>query len=325
MTFSIDSGILKSGTNVCDEQIPSSVKEIAKNAFYHSPTLKKISFEGTGLVYVREYAFAECANLEEADFSICSECQFFERMAFSNCNKLKTFAFPPNINFIGGNAFRACKIAQTFNITRISCKDDSFLGNPLSFSCDSSSTMYQEYKNNIYSTSYDRLKYVSYSTEVLELHPSTTIIGSCAFGTSSLKEVILPSQITDVKTYAFHFALYLEHLVFSPNVKNIVQYTLNYNPSLKSLIIPNGVENIGSNVLSNCLKIRHIKLPDDGFTMKYDSFKDIRTLRYVTYNRTILSTLVKSGFPKRSLFQITCKISRTNINRLMLIMTFLSK
>ena len=195
------------------------------------------------------------------------------------------------------------------DVTNIDSVSDSFLGNPMSFTAEDSSPRFRMYENNIYTTDYSTLYYVSYSSKELKLHPSTTIIGSCSFSTCSLKEVIIPPQITQINIWAFHHTLHLEHLTLSPNVKTIVTSAIKTNPQLISLTIPKGVKNLEINSISNNPKLRYIKIPETLTNISKNAFSSPFNIKRVTYKQNQFNALIEGGIPKHALLMKTFNLN----------------
>ena len=326
MGFKVESGKLIEGDRITNEPVPSDVTEICENSFSKSQkTLKKLSFSGSLLQKIRNSAFKECIYLEEVDFSNCNQLTRIEYHAFWGCTKLSILKLTSSINWIGTNAFRGCCINAIIDLTNIDSVGDSFLGNPMSFTAEDSSPRFRMYENNIYTTNYSILYYVSYSSKELKLHPSTTIIGSCSFSTCSFKEVIVPPQITQINIYGFHYTLHLEHLILSPNAKTIVSYAILGNPQLTSLMIPEGVEKLEYCSICNNPKLRYIKIPETLTMISKNSFSSTFNIKYVTYRRDQFKALFEGGIPRHALLMKTCNFKRTTFKtELIFIVLFIS-
>ena len=312
MGFTVESGKLIEGDGIVSDEIPADVTEICKNAFSKSQkTLIKLAFSGSLLQKICHDAFNGCIYLEEVDLSNCSQLTTIETYAFANCYKLSILKPSSSINYIGENAFRDCCINMTIDLTNIRSGTDSFLGNPMSFTTENSSSYFRKYENNIYTKDYSTLVYVSYSSKELKLHPSTTIIGGSSFSTCSFKEVIIPPQITKYTIWAFHHTLHLEHLTLSPNVKTIIACAINTNMKLISLTIPEGVEKLERNSISDVPKLRYVKIPETLTNITKNAFSVPFNMKYVTYKRNQFKSLVEGGIPKHALLPKTfnCKYS----------------
>ena len=144
------------------------------------------------------------------------------------------------------------------------------------------------------------LKLVSFSTQILKIHPNTTIISYDAFGSSSLKEIIFPQQIMTIEKFAFHHNEYVEKIVLPQNMKTINTYLLSYLPKLEILYIPEGIESIETLFIESCPKIKLIHIPKSLKKASKASFK-VPTLKSVIYQRSQYLMLLNGGIPRTAL------------------------
>ena len=324
MGFKIESWKLIEGDGIINEPIPADVTEICENAFSKSQeTLKKLTFSGSLLQKIGIRAFAVCINLEEVDFSNCYKLTTINQNAFRECAKLSILKLTSSINYIGNNAFRDCCLNMTIDLTNINCISDSFLGNPMSFTVQNSSSRFRMYENNIYTTDYSTLFYVSYSSKELKLHPNTKILGSSSFGMCSFKEVIVPPQITEIKIWAFHHTLHLEHLTLSPNVKTIITNSIHTNMHLISLTITEGAENIEPSSIAYVPKLRYIKIPETLTNISKNAFSVPFSMKYVTYKSNQFKSLIEGGIPKHALLTKTCYFKQSPFKMQLVFMVIL--
>ena len=323
MTFNFNSsGILTSAKGVSNEPIPENVVEIAGGnansyAFMESnTTLTKVSFEnGSRLITVGAYAFYSCSALEEVNFENCWSCNLIEERAFQNCTKLSKVIFPPNLEIINTNAFRLTNLNITFDITKLKyLATDAFLGNPISFTCGNGSTKFRQFENNIYNISYNVLAHVSFSTTVLKLHELTTTIGSSAFATSSLTELVIPEQITTLDRFAIHYADYLKTLVLSKNICVLPYQSIITNQRLEGIVIPEGVTNISSTAFGISPKLYYLSFPKTLKYVEHNAFSAIPTISYVTYYPEQFDMLLQAGIPKRALLHLMTQCRKETRN-----------
>lgn len=83
-------------------EIPASVEEIEKFAFYGCTELTEITI-GENVKTIGECAFADCLNLEKVTFN--SRLKEIGKKAFSSCHDLKEIEFKEGLEKIGENAF----------------------------------------------------------------------------------------------------------------------------------------------------------------------------------------------------------------------------
>lgn len=114
--------------------IPEGVKEIKRSFFYDCPKLRKVTLPST-LTALGDYAFAQCAALEEINWEGLVHLEKIGGHAFEGCSSLKCADVPSSVKVIGNAAFFGCRrlITVSFgaqeNIT--SMGTHVFIGCPL--------------------------------------------------------------------------------------------------------------------------------------------------------------------------------------------------
>ena len=263
---------------------------------------------------IGSYSFYQCTQLESVDLSKCSSLTTIGSFSFALCSSLTHFNFSPSIETIASNAFRSVPLEQTLDITKIThLSVDAFPNTSLSFTCEDSHPTCREYEGNIYRDSYKLLSIVSYSTTSLKLHENTNGLGWCAFSTSSLQEVILPSQINFLQQCVFHLNDHIKKIIFSPNIKNInspdaVVFTL---PNLEVVYFPEGIEKVSTLTITTCPNLKFIHFPNSLNTVSRDVFK-VPSISHVTYNASQFSMLLRGGIPLHALLHHHTKNYQTH-------------
>lgn len=111
-------------------------------------------------------------------------------------------------------------------------------------------------------------KYIGTDSEVTI--PSTingkkvTHIGQNAFGyaenAEKIKKVIIPDTVVSIDDYAFNWCKNLESVLIPDGVQNIGKRSF-CNTALKYIVIPNSVKTIGSEAFSDCKDLKEICIP----------------------------------------------------------------
>lgn len=179
--------------------IHPSVYSIKEKAFYSWISLTQVSIPDS-VTLIGEYAFYECSNLKEIIIpsnlkrigkSSFSQCCYLERViiqknsvltsiyenAFANCTSLKELYFPKSVTYIRSSAFQYCSSLQ-----EIKFEDKSLIisiGGYAFYNCKS--------LENVSINNAFQLK----------------SIGNCAFYTTSLAKVSLPSTVKKIETNSF--------------------------------------------------------------------------------------------------------------------------
>ena len=94
-------------------QIPASVSEIGKGAFYHCLELKTVVFEeGSQLKALGDGVFVDCGSLKE--FTIPANVETIGEAAFAFCVKLEKITIPKSVKKIGQAAFALCPLKTVY-------------------------------------------------------------------------------------------------------------------------------------------------------------------------------------------------------------------
>ena len=104
--------------------IPDNIEHIYSFAFRRTnatkfiapANLKPIPSFRTGSLLQDSYAFSNCDDLVEADFSKCQLYDEIEAWMFAYCSKLKVIKFPKNLCMIRSNAFLRCKSLNSIDL-----------------------------------------------------------------------------------------------------------------------------------------------------------------------------------------------------------------
>ena len=97
--------------DVTEIVLPTTLKEIKKNAFANCTSLQRVSFTNntSSLLTIGQSAFESCESLEE--FIVPGTVTKIDNNAFKNCDKLTSVTISPNegINIsLGTNLFYGC-------------------------------------------------------------------------------------------------------------------------------------------------------------------------------------------------------------------------
>ena len=105
-----DGILLAYNGNSTSVKIPSTVKQIAPNAFYSNTSVTSVDVPSS-VFAIGARAFMSCSNL--TDVSLSYGLVMIDDEAFANCSKLKSIATPMTLSKIGKGAFINCtKLTQ---------------------------------------------------------------------------------------------------------------------------------------------------------------------------------------------------------------------
>ena len=150
--------------------LPSSITILEKYIFYNCENLISVKLN-ENLETIGSRVFYCCRNLE--NIIIPSTVQTISNHVFAECSSLKSIVIPAGVETIGVNAFQHCT-----NLTDITISEGVKNINDLAF---------QE----------------CYSFETITFPASIEFIGEASFSGNNLKEVIIPSNVKSIGSYAF--------------------------------------------------------------------------------------------------------------------------
>lgn len=259
--------------------VPDSVYEIGTYAFYGCTSLKaaKISL---GLTQIPESAFLGCTSL--ASVTLHENITRINKDAFRSCSSIVAINLPEALTLIGETAFAGCTNLQFVNIP-----------------------------NNLQTLGKNAFSGCS-SLESIVIPDGITTIGYGPFkGCTGLKTMTLPfvgvtrdynSKLLDLfrdgSSYSGELPPQLETIILTGgNASNTgtdnACVGIGTVPTLKTLVIPNGVTLVGG--LSGCVALESITLPESIRIINDRAFKDCTNLKYI-YNSDLVEQIGDESF-----------------------------
>lgn len=305
--------------------IPSTVTEIAGQAFYHVTSLTSVNIPGT-VKKINNSAFQECENLQTV--TIGNGVEHMGTWAFHSCKSLTSIAMPNSITSFGYGCFHSCtnlvSVTLPNNMTElpiymfVSCKSLKNITLP--------STMtyigYESFEN-------------CSSLENITIPPSVTEIDHYAFfDCTSLKSIYLPASVTKISVYdgygyrnSFAGCTGLTSIkvdsnnpVFDSrnNCNAIIRTADNTLMSgCKNTVIPNTVTTIGESSFHRMASLTSINIPNSVTKIDYIAFLGCSGLTSITIPNSV--TTLKSCIFRdcANLKNVTLPGSITTINNQM--------
>ncbi|MBR4071090.1 MAG: leucine-rich repeat protein, partial [Clostridia bacterium] len=152
--------------------------------------------------------------------------------AFAGCSFLKSVALPSTLEHIGSGAFYNC-----YGLEGVYIKDLTAWFN-ISFGQHISSGGYM----------YD-----------MDTNP-LSVAGNLYLNGALVTELVVPSDVTEIKDYLFSGCRSIKNVVIHENVTSIGDQTFEYCSNLKSIDIPEKVTSIGWRAFVNCTGLESIKI-----------------------------------------------------------------
>lgn len=234
-------GVLKSIS------IPNSVKIIKEEAFFNLRNLKSIVLP-EGLKELESSVFSNCISLESV--KLPSSLEILNTSAFEGCRSLKQLDLPANLKEFIGTGFKRCSSLSKITVDEGNtnfCTEDGIL-----FSKDKKTLI-----------SFPATREGDY-----RVPDFVEKIRGGAFSRVNLKSVTVPASVYAVGFSAFVESQSLESVTFEPHsrVKVLPDHSFYFCQNLKTIVLPDSLEEIHLSVFGNCTALENIQFPE---TLKY--------------------------------------------------------
>ena len=265
----IDTAVFENCTSLTSVTIPDSVTSIGGSAFQGCTSLTSITipnsvtmiesetFRGCvgleGVIipdsvgYIGERAFSGCNSL--ASITLPNRLTSIHFGAFSGCTSLTSITIPDSVTFIDNCAFSGCTSLTSVKIPNSVAKMGSnspYVG-PF---CDCVSLKYVYYKGNL--SDWCKIDFLRYNSNPLCNGAKLYLNGS------ELTDITIPSDITEIKDYAFEGCSSLTSVTIGNGVTSIGYKAFYYCKSLTSVTIGNSVASIGDSAFHKCTSLTSV-------------------------------------------------------------------
>ena len=272
-----------------DVVIPSTVTEIAAEAFYDCDFIETVDYsQATGLttIGVRAFsycdvltsitipasvetigdeAFYECYNLKTIDLSGAESLSTIGEDAFADCDALTEITIPASVETIGNYAFGSCDALKTVDLS--GATGLRTIGESAFCSCDALTSIaipasVETIGNRAF---YDCNKL---TTVDLSGATSLTAIGEEAFADcGALTEITIPATVETIGNYTFGYCGALKNIDLSgaTGLRTIGQYAF-ADCSIISVDVPETVTTIGVSAFSNVNNINYTGTAADEYS-----------------------------------------------------------
>ena len=219
-----------------------SVTHIGENAFFNCNALKAVVLSDN-LTYIGSAAFQSCAYLE----SIVIPDKITELSAnlFNYCRQLTDIELPETLEVIGDYAFANCSGLTSFEIPA----GVTTIGKRAFFGADSLQTM--------------------------TIGGKVSSVGDFAFGEmESLESVTIGSSVCEIGASAFAKDASLKEVRFDENcsLSGLSENMFSACTSLDSVVIPEGMQTIGTRAFAGCTSLRDISIAETVNSINANAF-----------------------------------------------------
>ena len=289
---SIDTAVFENCTSLTNVTIPDSVTSIGGSAFQGCTSLTSITIPNS-VTMIEEETFSGCVGLEDViipdSVGYIGECAFWNCFslasitlpnrltsihngAFFRCTSLTSITIPDSVTFIDNRAFGNCTSLTSVKIPNSVAKMGSNSPYGGAFSgCVSLKSVY--YKGNL--SDWCKIDFLKYDSNPLRNGAKLYLNGS------ELTDITIPSDITEIKDYAFEGCSSLTSVTIGNSVTSIGNSAFWNCTSLTSVTIGNSVTSIGSGAFKNCTSLISITIPNSVTMIGTGTFKGCTSLTSV--------------------------------------------
>ena len=261
--------------------IPASVVSIGDEAFSNCNNLINVTIPN-GVMSIGNYTFSGCNNL--TNVSISGSVASIGNWAFHNCNSLTSIIIPDGVTSIGKYTFSSCR-----NLTDVKIGNDvTVIGDYAFDNCQKlSSITIGNSVASINSCAFSKCSGLA-SVNISDLSAWCRIeFGSggassnpCWKGAKlylngvELTDVTIPSDITEIKDYAFFSCSSIINVTIPENVTSIGDSAFSYCGNLQKATIDKGVTTISEYVFYRCYSLTSVycksTIPPKGGACAFD-------------------------------------------------------
>ena len=205
------------------------------------------------------------------NFTIPDHATEIKNGAFEYCELLSSVTIGNSVTSIGDNAFRFCYLLKSVIIP------DSIISIGMSaFSlCDSLTRV-----DITDLSAWCKISFGGISATPLNNGAKLYLNGS------ELTDITIPSDITEIKDYAFYNYSSLTSVTIPDSVTSIGEGAFGRCESLTSIDISDGVTSIGNSAFYRCSSLEYITIGKDVISIGYDAFADCSSLARIRVSKS---------------------------------------
>ena len=230
--------------------------------FFAKDIIKTITV-GDGITKIGSYAFYRCKGLETV--TLPPSVESIGDYAISECDNLRTVTFPEGLHKIGYSAFSRCK-----NLEAIILPDSlQELGEYAFYECTGAATL----RLPVSMKKIPRHSFYECSSITAVVFPDDleTIEWSAFYGCRGITVIDLPDGLKTLGDSAFASSS-VRNLVIPDSVEEIGVDAFANSDELRSVKLPDALKKIPSGAFSICCKLKSIEIPSGVDEIGYGAF-----------------------------------------------------
>ena len=290
--------------------IEEGIISIGAWAFYNCSNLTTVTIPNSVTIIVTG-AFYNCSNLTTV--TIPNSVVYIVGAAFAGCSALSTITIPNSVLYIGDIAFQSCT-----GLTSITCKATTppSCGTDCFKNVDKSIPLYVPQGTK---AAYKDANEWKEFNNILDELPCEPIVGTCGADGDNLtwalscEGVLTISGTGDMKDFSSEdpsWAPYIssiQSVVIEEGVENIGMYAFWQCSALTAVTIPNSVTIIGTGAFYNCSNLTTVTIPNSVVYIVGAAFAGCSALSTITIPNSVLYIGDIAFQSCTGLTSITCK------------------
>ncbi len=262
------------------------------------PEIFKVDEKVLEVTKVGEYFFKSFKSADTiSSLHIGANIKSIEGAVFQNCSLLTEIEIPEGLEVIKGSSFSGCSFETlTFPKSLKSLTGNAFTKNEnlksvtfLGGNSEEGLVISDPYAVNSPFAGCTNL-------ETVIMNEGVTKLESCAFSKlPALKNVQIPSTLTEIGDSAFCYCTALEEIEIPSSVESIEAYAFQHAENLKTVTLHEGLKTIGKNAFQSTA-LEEITIPATVEKIEGQMFQN--TLKKITFLRKDIPISVWTGIPK---------------------------